>query len=175
MNIKDPIELMVEFIAPYEDNLNILMIGDTFNPSTQSEFNKALNKTRRSLPGSQSLEPLTISISKPSELYHGKNSITLKDNICIVITDAPMSNNIISFLTNNLQDDMEGMLIDKYIMDVPQEKYIFDISQVDDDTLAQLCQNMDKKSGAYNYLIVADYLGIWILYNDEFTLLQNTL
>lgn len=84
-----------------------------------------------------------------------------------------MSNNIISFLTNNLQDDMEGMLIDKYIMDVPQEKYIFDISQVDDDTLAQLCQNMDKNSGAYNYLIVGDYMGIWILYNDEFSLLQN--
>ena len=162
---------MAEFIAPYEDNLNVLMIGDTFNPGTQSEFNTALNKTRRSLP--DFLAPLTISITKPSELYHGKNSITLKDTICIVILDAPMSSNIISFLTNNLQDDMEGMLIDKYIMDVPQEKYIFDISQVDDNTLAQLCQNMDKNSGAYNYLIVADYLAIWILMNDEFTLLQN--
>ena len=171
MNIKEPIELIAEFIAPYEDDLKVLMIGDKFEPGIDRVFKTSLNITRKSLP--DFLAPLDISTIKPTDLFHGKNSPLLKDNICIVILDNQMSLNVISFLTNELKDDMESMLIDKYLMDVPQEKYIFDISTTDDDTLAKLCQNMDKKPGAYNYLICGEYLAIWILYNDDFHLIQD--
>ena len=83
--------------------------------------------------------------------------------------DADMSNNVISFLNNNLDDDLEGMLIDKHILQTSQEKFIFDITNVSDDNLATLCQNMDARNGSYNYLICENYLAVWILYQDEFS------
>ena len=169
--MKTSIELMAEFISPFEDNLFVFFIGDNFDTDTTSLFTKAINRSRKSLPGF--LDKVKFNSITTSQLYHSQNSDILKEKACIQILDAQLSLNLISYLTNELDDELEAMLIDRHILQVQQEKYIFDITNVSDDTLATLCQNMDKKEGSYNYLISENYLGIWILYKDEFSFIQD--
>jgi len=165
------IEIVSEFIAPFEDNLQVAFMGDHLEEETVSEFKRYLEKSRKSLP--DKLSKIKFTTMNTAELFRSKHRDALANNICIVFMDEQLSNNVIKYLTNELYDEMEGMLIDKFILQVPQEKYIFDITLVSDDTLAKLCQNMDNRNGAFNYLICENYLAVWILYEDEFNLIQD--
>ena len=168
-----PVDLAIEFLAPFEDNLNLVMLGDQITKDEVRMWTDAFNYIRRTtLIELQNVNTVT---GTTSDLFWGKLNPVLSDGISIVYLDSELSSNTIQFLTNSLDDQMEGMLIDKYLLQVPQEKYIFNINQTDDEDLARLCQNMDKRSAAFNYLICENYLAVWILYQDEFTLIQDTL
>ena len=163
--MKSSIELIAEFITPFEDKLTFVFIGDNISHDTLSLFSKAINKSRKSLPGK--LDKVEFISVNTSDLFRGKYQTVFTNNICIQYFDELMSNNIIAYLTNKLDDQMEGMLIDKHLLQLPQEKYIFDISSTPDDDLADLCYNMDLKNGSYNYIILENYLAVWILQQDE--------
>lgn len=169
--MKNSIQLIAEFIAPFEDDLHMIFVGDNIDQDTINLFTKFISKSRKDLP--DNLDPINFHTISSSQLFRGQYSDTLKDKICIQYLDSDMSNNVISYLINELDDEMEGMLIEKHILLNPQEKYIFDITTVSDDNLAHLCQNMDSRNGAYNYMIIENYLAIWILYQDEFSCIQD--
>ena len=171
--MKSSIELIADFICPYEDNLTFAFIGDNFDTDTIALFNKFISKTRKSLPSK--LNKINFIIINSSDLFRGKYTHVFTNNICIQFLDSTLSLNMISYLTNSLEDEMEGMLIDKHLLQIPQEKYIFDITYVSDDTLARLCHNMDLAINSYNYIISENYLAIWILHQNEFSLIQDKL
>ena len=160
------IELIAEFISPYEDNLTFAFISDNLDLDTKLLFTKTFNKTRKSLP--EKLNKINYITLNSSDLFHNKFTKLFNSNICIQFFDEKLSNNILAYLTDNLDDELEGMLIDKHIIQLPQEKYIFDITSTPDIILKQLCQKMDDNYNCYNYLISENYLAIWMLINDEF-------
>ena len=165
--MKSTPELIADFLAPYDDDLTVMYIGDNLDKEQITLFTSALNKSRRFFP--ECINPINFHTFSSSDLFRAKAESILNTQNVIVFMDETMSNNVIYYLTNNLDDDLEGMLIDKHILHQPQEKYIFDIITLNDDALAKLCQNMDNRPGEYNYLICENYLSIWVLYQDEFT------
>jgi hypothetical protein len=162
----NPIIDVIDFIAPYDDELYILFLGDDLNTELQNKFKKAIKKARKSIPGF--IPEVNYANFTTSELFRNKAKEYLDSESCIVIADPEFSQNIIQYITNKLSDEMEGMLIDKFILQAPQEKFIFDVHSVDDDTLNALIIILDERTTAFNYYMSGNYLGIWVLNPDEF-------
>jgi hypothetical protein len=173
MLVNDPEALIAEFIAPYDDNLSVVFICDHINQNTIDKFTDHMNTTRHSLPTAK-LNPISYVTTTTSNLFRGNAKEFLEPSKnSIVYFDHQIAANVINFLTNESDDELENMLIDKYLIQSPQEKYIFNLASIDDDNLAQLLQNMDAKPAAYNYIIIENYLAIWLYYQDDFSLIQD--
>jgi len=162
----NPIVDVIEFIAPYEDELYVLFLGDSHLPDDVNKLKKQIKKTRKSLPGS--LPNVNFAEFTTSELFRNKAKEYLDSECCLIIFDSEFSQNIIQYITNKLSDEMEGMLINKFILQAPQEKFIFDLHSVDDDTLNALVNILDQKTTVFNYYVSGEYLGVWVLESDEF-------
>jgi hypothetical protein len=156
----NPIVDVIEFIAPYDEPY-VLFLGDEPNAELMKEFKKTIKKTRKSI-GVVIPEVNYVQFTT-SELFRNKAKEYLDSEPCIIIADHEFSQNIIQYITNNLSDEMEGMLIDKFILQAPQEKFIFDVHSIDDDTLNALITILDNRTTAFNYYISGNYLGIWAL------------
>jgi hypothetical protein len=162
----NPIVDVIEFIAPYEDELYILFLGDSHDPNLVTKFKKQIKKTRKSLP--DFLPEVNFAEFTTSELFRNKAKEYLHSECCLIIFDSEFSYNIIQYITNKLGDEMEGMLIDKFILQAPQEKFIFDLHSIDDDTLNTLIRILDERASAFNYYVSGDYLAVWVLESNEF-------
>jgi hypothetical protein len=56
---------------------------------------------------------------------------------------------------------------------VGQEKFVFNLRGIDDQTVQQLTDAMDARAGEFNYVIIENLLAIWIYDLDEFTFIQT--
>ena len=157
---------VIDFIAPYDDELYILFLGDNQDPRIQDKFKKTIKKARKGIPGF--MPDVNYDQFTTSELFRNKAKEYLDSESCVIIADPEFSQEIIQYITNKLSDEMEGMLIDKFILQAPQEKFIFDVHSVDDDTLNALINILDERTSAFNYYMSGDYLAIWVLDSDEF-------
>lgn len=169
--INDPITLTAEFIAPFEDNLTVIFIGNNLNADLVDEFKTAMNTTRHLVP--VDMNPIEYISATTSELFHGKLRQKLNPNNTIVYLDSDIAKNVINVLTHSSDDKLDEMLIDKFLIQQPQEKYIFNLGDTTDDVLARLLQTMDNRPDAFNYMIIEDYLAVWLHYSDEFSLIQQ--
>ena len=86
-----------------------------------------------------------------------------------------LSKNTIKFISGHRDnlDELEEMLIEKYLIQQPQEKYIFNVSQTSDEELTDLMNNMDNRPEEFNYILYDNLLGVWIYFLDEFSLIQE--
>jgi hypothetical protein len=99
----------------------------------------------------------------------------IKKEVCVIYMDWELSRDTINMLTNHHKDvdDLEAMLIDKYLLTVGQEKFIFNLKGIDDQKVQQLTDAMDARAGEFNYVIIENLLAIWIYDLDEFTFIQT--
>jgi hypothetical protein len=175
-----PMQILSEFMSPFEDHLDILLVGDGITKEETREIKKAFNYMRSSwnkLPGitGGELEPIKYSKHSTSDLYKNKITDKIEKNTCILYLDAELSKNTIKFISGHREDldELEEMLIDKYLIQQPQEKYIFDVSQTSDEELVDLMNNMDNRPEEFNYILYDNLLGVWIYFIDEFGLSQE--
>jgi hypothetical protein len=173
-------QIMSEFMSPFEDHLDILLVGDGITKEDTREIKKAFNYMRSSwtkLPGitGENLEPIKYSKYSTSDLYKNKITDKINKNTCILYLDGELSKNTIKFISGHREDldELEEMLIDKFLIQQPQEKYIFDVSQTDEQELLDLMDNMDNRPEEFNYILYGNLLGVWIYFLDEFSLLQE--
>jgi hypothetical protein len=162
----NPIVDVVDFIAPYDDELYILFLGDNLNAAHQNKFKKTIKKARKSIGGF--IPEANYAQFTTSELFRNKAKEFMHSESCIIIADSEFSQNIIQYITNLLPDEMEGMLIDKFILQAPQDKFIFDVHSIDDDTLNALITILDERTTAFNYFMSGNHLAIWVIDSDEF-------
>jgi hypothetical protein len=177
--IQEPMEVMAEFMSPFEDQLDIVVLGDGITDETHQELETAFNDMRRlinDIPSMKSTPLGNVNMFRygTQELYRGAASDQLK-NYSLIYTDPELSRQLISLLTmnNNEVDDLDAMLLDKYILQQPQEKYILDITSTPDDMIDSLMKLMDRRPAEFNYIIYGQLMGIWIYWVDDFTLIQN--
>lgn len=160
----NPIVDIVDFIAPYDDELFILHLGDNHDEEITARFKKVFNRSRNQLK----IPKANYVSFSTSDVFRNKAKEYLDSEACIIILDSEFSLNIIQYITDKLKDELEGMLIDKFILQAPQDKFIFNVHSVDDDTLNALIKILDDRSSVFNYLLVADHLAIWVISPDEF-------
>lgn len=177
--LQEPLDVMAEFLSPFEDDLNIVVLGDTVEEETTQELEAAFNRMRvliNQIPSMESspLGDVHMFRYTTEELYRGGATEQLK-NYCMIYMDPEMSRQIISLLTLNdkLVDELDAMLLEKYILQQPQEKYIMDISSTPDELIESLIANMDRRPTEFNYIIYGNLIAIWVYWMDEFSIIQT--
>ena len=173
------IEIISEFMSPFEDSLTVLLLGDQIDDGTQEEITAAFNNIRKEFTGLPNVKPLesssidTIQVTT-SDLFRGKVEDLVSKEPCVIYMDKDLSRDVINILTNNNKDvdELDAMLLERYVIAMGQEKFIFDLSNTDDEQLGLLLAGMDERVGEFNYIIVENLLGVWIYNTDEFTMIQ---
>lgn len=174
-NERSAIEVIVEFTSPFEDSLNVLILGDHIDELEVTEMRAAFDRTRGeflSLPSvdEEKMAPIKYIKINTSEFFRGKISDKIKKEPCVVYLDHELSKNALNILTNNNSevDDLEEMLLEKYLFGINQEKFILDLTSCLDERVELLMSAMDARAGEFNYVLVEKYLAIWIYELDEF-------
>ena len=75
--MKSSIEIVADFICPFEDNLNMIFIGDNLDSDIKDLFIKFITKSRKSLP--DKLNPVVFNSIKTTDLFRGKHSNIVKN------------------------------------------------------------------------------------------------
>jgi hypothetical protein len=162
------IEIISEFMSPFEDHLTVLTLGDHIDGVTRNRIIHSFNNMRRSftfLPGVNTvLEPITYISLTTSELFKGVAADVIRNEPCILFIDRELTKNIINILTDNNDDvdELDRMLIDRYLLSVGQEKFVLDTRDCDNDRVNQILNRMDERVGEFNYIILGDILALWI-------------
>ena len=172
-----PYDIMAEFMAPYEDHLQVIIIGDRITKSEEKRIQKSFNSLRREftmLPNinSKPLEPIVYSRFSSSDLFRGKVNDIIMNNACVIFLDEDLSKDTLEIMGGDPKyvDELEAMLIKKFIMEQPQEKFIFDVSGTEEAVVNSVMDNMDQYPGEFNYLQFDHLVGVWIYYHDDNTL-----
>ena len=175
----EPMDVMAEFMSPFEDELNIVVLGDGIEEETIQELEAAFNNMRmliNQIPSMKSSQLGNVNMFRygTQELYRGAANDQFK-NYCMIYMDPEMSRQIISLLTLNdkLVDELDAMLLEKYILQQPQEKYIMDISNTPDELIETLLANMDRRPTEFNYIIYGNLIAIWVYWMDDVSLIQT--
>lgn len=176
---RSAIEVIAEFMSPFEDSLNVLILGDNIDKLEAAEVRAAFDRTRDeflSLPSVDEKETGPINYIKvsTSEFFRGKIGDKVIEKPCVIYLDHELSKNALNILTNNNGDvdDLEEMLLEKYLFGINQDKYILDLTNCLDERVELFVSGMDARAGEFNYILVDKYLAIWIYNLDEFTPFQ---
>lgn len=168
------IEVISEFMSPFEDHLTVLTLGDHIDDGAREEIIEAFNNMRKSfreLPGvNTELEPITYVSLTTSELFRGAAEDTVENDACVIFLDRELSKNAINILANfeDEVDELDRMLINRYLISMGQEKFVLDIQDCDMDRVNSILVGMDERPGEFNYIIIDNVLGIWIYNVEEF-------
>ena len=178
--VQEPMEVMAEFMSPFEDELNIVALGDGITDETLQELEAAFNNMRsliNEIPSMKSSQLGTVNMFRYTTegLYRGAATKQL-ENYCMIYLDTELSRQVVSILTSNDKDvdQLDAMLLEKYILQQPQEKYILDITDTPDHLIDSLMANMDSRPMEFNYIIYGNLMAIWVYWMDEFTLIQGS-
>lgn len=177
--LQEPMDVMAEFMSPFEDQLDIVVLGDGIDNETTQELEAAFNNMRaliNDIPSMKSSPLGTVNMFtyNTEELYRGAATEQLK-NYCMIYMDPELSRQVVCILTSHDKevDELDAMLLEKYILQQPQEKYILDISATSDRLLHELMVNMDNRPNEFNYIIYGNLMSIWVYWLDEDVLMQE--
>lgn len=175
---QDPLEIIAEFLSPFEDRLDIVVLGDHVNDETVQDLEAAFNKIRvliNQIPniGHSNLGKANMFRYRTQELFRGAADEQLKE-YSTIYTDQELSRQLIDILNadDHQVDELDVMLLDKYVLQQPQEKYILDISDTTDESLDKLMRKMDNRPAEFNYIVIDNFMAIWIYWIDDITLMQ---
>jgi hypothetical protein len=169
------LDIISEFMSPFEDSLTVLFLGDQMDEEFVGDVVNTVNSMRESfvdLPNIKTTKLLPIKhlALKTTELFKGKAEDHIEKDTCIIFMDTDLSKDVINIITNNADDvdELDAMLIEKYLLSAGQEKFVLDVTKCDNDRINTLLSEMDERAGEFNYIIVNNLLGIWIYNNDDF-------
>jgi hypothetical protein len=173
------IEIISEFMSPFEDSLTVLMLGDHMDEDTQEEIIDAFDNMRKSFTVIPKIKTKLDSIRylslNTSEFFRGAADKVIEKDPCVIFLDRELSKNALNILTNHETDvdELDHMLINRYLISMGHEKFVLDLRDCDDDRVNLLLAGMDERVGEFNYIIIEYILGIWIYNTDEFTMIQT--
>ena len=155
------INYITEFISPYETELNVAFIGDGLETEYIFDAMDEFNNTRKDIKG---LNDIKYHRFKSDDLFTGKVEDLSANNICVIFMDADISKKCLNRLTktDNDEDPLDIMLMEKFIENVFQEKFIFTITKVSDTLLETIIDAMNLEYYRFEYILTDDHLGIII-------------
>lgn len=146
-------DIIAEFMATQENSEKLLIIGDKIDDDTANDIIVSFKKANTELN--------TVKLNT-TELFKGECYEQLMDERCAVFLDSELSGHIINIITKNEHevDELDVMLLNKYIIKTNQKKYIFDLSECPQTKINQLIKLMDLKSKYTNYIFLENIMGI---------------
>jgi hypothetical protein len=131
---------LTEFLSPYEDDLNVIIMGDNITPEFINDLQIEFNNTRSDIKG---LGDISYHYFNTSDVFKNKiNDLSKEDTADL--------------------DPLDIMLMERYIGSIFQEKFIFNITKVSDTLLETIIDAMDLEFYRFEYILTDDHLGIII-------------
>lgn len=168
------LSLIAEFISPLETDLHVLLVGDHMGKSDESKMKRAVEKTRKewfaSPHVSDKYAPATYSTMSTSQLFHGEALPIMKEKPTIVCLDKDLSYSTLMLITGKRDkvDKLDAMLIRGYIIDVEQNKFIFDLSDLDNDIVSYFTKFIDSmENSPYHYFVSGNYMALWFYFKPD--------
>jgi hypothetical protein len=174
---KETFEILCEFMSPFDDNLFVTLMGD--NVDNADEIKECFNHVRHQYGNlfpkeDKFFKPITFIEVKTPELYRGAydiiiNALGSDNHGNIIYIDKHLSKDVINLLSHNTDavDELDAMLINKYILSIKHSRFIFDLTYTDDEMISRILGGMDLSISEFNYLIMDNMLAIWILSSDD--------
>jgi hypothetical protein len=155
------INYITEFISPYETELNVAFIGDGLETECIFDMMDEFNKTRKDIKG---LDDIKYHRFKSDDLFTGKVEELSCNNICIMFMDADISKKCLERLTktDNNEDPLDIMLMEKFISNVFQEKFIFTIAKTSDEIIEVVIDALDFEYDKFEYILTDEHLAVII-------------
>lgn len=159
-------QTIIEFISPFETDLTLLFLGDEFNASAKKDIKSTIKEVRK-ITGVKpnNLKYVDIPTSK---LFRGAAEPYVDETDCILFFSPQLSKDTINIILQNSDhmDVLDVLLIKKYIIDLQLQKYVFDISTMDDAILVEFIAGLDLNPVDFSYLIQDNMVAIWISYKE---------
>lgn len=166
-------DLVADFLSPFEDDLQVILVGDELAKPEINKICKGIDRTRQdwfSLPDiKDKYTPATCSVFTSSELFHGKMEELTNNKPSVIYLDRDMSYKTLMVITGKVDslDKVEVMLIRRYLVDVILNKIVFDISDIDAGLMELITFAMDHHEDPYHYLISGNYMGLWLYFKNS--------
>lgn len=170
-------QIITQFLNPCEDNINCLFLGDNVDEKDFNSVKSNFKFYRDSFLPACGFECNGDVLTKKygtSEIFRG--ALDEYDMTkTIVFLDADLTKNLIHVLLNNpnsdeiFVDELEAMLIDKYVMDLKCRKYIMDISKTPIMLIQRFYYGLDTNIDKFNYIIddTDKFIGLIFLEPDN--------
>lgn len=155
------VSYITEFISPYETELNVAFIGDGLETEYIFDTMDEFNNTRKDIKG---LDDIKYHRFKSDDLFTGKVEELSRNNICIMFMDADISKKCLERLTktDNNEDPLDIMLMEKFIENVFQEKFIFTIAKTSDEIIEVVIDALDFEYDKFEYILTDEHLAVII-------------
>jgi hypothetical protein len=158
------LQLILEFISPFDKNLTVLYLGDSFNIERIQPYELAIQTARKDFAKTRNitLNPHKYHIHSLSDLYHDKVKHLFNKPI-FLIGDVHFSNMVLNaYMGNPPEDEMEFMLLNKYFLDLntPDPKYLFNTTINDIMSLFFYLDALADDIKTINYCNVDDFVAI---------------
>lgn len=140
------LDLIIAFIAP-EPTDYLILIGDDISKATTTKLKQLFNIKAKAFTS--------------SELYHGKTANILKKNKSIIYyIEDTIVENIINLLQIETKNEMEEMLVSKFIINDFNNKLILNTSNISRREFNKFIYYLDQNSQYFNYLIQEEFIAI---------------
>lgn len=167
----NPFNLITEFITPTDDPLYLITLGDNINQLTKTNLNNAIIDYKKDY--NKAIKNLDMAIITHNH-YSTKNLFKGKlEEFCyipenksayyILYLDQELSYLTINAIIKNQIDELDHMLVDKYIINQPYDKFIFDITNIPEIIIKKLTKHMDSLMDQINYIIDNNHLALWLI------------
>ena len=155
------INYITEFISPYETELNVAFIGDGLETEYIFDALDEFNNTRKDIKG---LNDIKYHRFKSDDLFTGKVEDLSINNICVIFMDADISKKCLERLTKTDKDEdtLDIMLMEKFIENVFQEKFIFTITKTSDEIIEMIVDAFNLEYDKFEYILTDEHLGVII-------------
>ena len=173
MRRTDKFGVIADFLSPFEDNLQVVLVGDEIPKPEINKVCKGIDKARQdwfSLPDiTDKYVPATCSTMSVSDVYHGKMEALVVNKPSIIYLDREMSYKTLMVITGRTEslDKVDVMLIRRYLVDVILNKIIFDITDIDPGVMELITFAMDHHDQPYHYFISGKYMGLWLFFKNS--------
>lgn len=165
--INKNMDLLSHFMAPLGTKFSVFICGDNVGFEYENEIKKSFNQIKQWEikdfdEGGLIHEDISYIRLSTTEIFRGAlDSVANFDND-IMCLDSELSRKILYRIVDEYceSDDIENMLINKYIINSGCDKYIFDLSKLNRKVLSSVFRVMDYNLDGFNYVVSGDSMGL---------------
>lgn len=170
--------IVSQFLSPFEEPLTLISMGDNINNADHIDLVTAINNIRDEFTDKSEtpMDPIDDICMNLSDVFRGKANEKVNDETCVIFLDANITDNVLDILSNDYKyvDELDALLIEKYILNINQEKFVMDISLVGKEKIDVFINHMDDRPEEFNYMLIDNLLTLWIYRQDEIiTMIKN--
>jgi 5S rRNA maturation endonuclease (ribonuclease M5) len=161
-------QLIADFLTPTVSDINLITLGDNIDKKIIKNLSSAINIYQLEYyqnVNENNTKPITnITHINTHKLFKGSlEPYQINENSTIIYLDNDLSELTIRTILNYKIDELDHMLVSKYIINQTFNKHIFNLTNLNNKTINHFSNHLDRYVNNSNYFIDNHHLALWIL------------